>query len=263
VGYRPPQKTLDVVLSTTATHHRIRIFASQNSYSVHQTVGSSPTVFLQKRQFIDEKPTALSQNAMPPYSPLDDMGSFTTVAYEREESTEFAATAKINNTVSFNRDVLVYDHIYLNDFSDEEFDSAWHTAEELATIRAEIVETVRLMLSGSSPPDDDSVYCSRGLEYRTPTGSHLRRAHKCAVWDAVADEQSRQWSQGIVDDESIAGVYHACVELCCDSAIRLAQEDAVFVQHEMEDDGLCWQNDSWLAKTRKFMRGRSPTRKVV
>jgi hypothetical protein len=82
--------------------------------------------------------------------------------------------------------------------------------------------------------EEDTMFCSRGLEYRTPAGSCLRRKHKFSAWDAVQDEQTRQWQEGVADAESLAKVYIASTDQCARVAHLMAISDERFLHSQRE-----------------------------
>ncbi len=81
--------------------------------------------------------------------------------------------------------------------------------------------------------EGDSIFCSRGLEYRTPGGApRLRQQHKFAAWDAVEAEQQRQRRAGLFDEEVLAQVYIACTDHCARVAHVIAINDEEFVRNQ-------------------------------
>lgn len=134
-------------------------------------------------------------------------------------------------SVSFKRTVHVHRHICLNDFSDKERQNVWYSIDDLAMVRAECIHTIKMMTSGKTF-EEDFLYSSRGLEYRTPVGAQLRRMHKVDAWDAVEAEQQRQDKREIFDADSIARVYLSCTKPCRTEAHELAIKDEQYAQHE-------------------------------
>jgi nitrite reductase/ring-hydroxylating ferredoxin subunit len=147
------------------------------------------------------------------------------------ESTE-SCLSKGKKIVSFDKEVVARRHLHRNDFTDEEIRLTWHSHDEdLAATRAECTHTIKLMKAGECR-DGDYIFCSRGLEYRTPGGARLRQQHKFAAWDAVEAEQQRQWEAGLFDEEVLAQVYIAYSDRCARIAHVIAINDEEFVRNQ-------------------------------
>jgi hypothetical protein len=167
---------------------------------------------------------------MPPYSTYvdqQDCDSALTIL----ESTEF--TTEDKKTISFNKDVVVHYHIHVNDMTEQGIRRTWYNSQEIARRKAECVQTVERMIAGKCR-EEDTMFCSRGLEYRTPAGSCLRRKHKFAAWDAVQAEQTRQWQEGVFDAESLAKVYIASTDQRARVAHLMAISDERFLHCQQE-----------------------------
>jgi hypothetical protein len=114
----------------------------------------------------------------------------------------------------------------------------WYSPQDLLRIKQEV-----LFELASMPKNDSSSACHRGLEYRTLAGAERRRRNKEQAWDAVLNEQDRQWNESIVDEESIARVCRACSYRSTLEAQELAIQDATEVLH-----------DAWSMPTTKILR---------
>ena len=82
-----------------------------------------------------------------------------------------------------------------------------------------------MMKAGKITDQDGSTFCARGLEYRTPSGAQHRQLNKINAWDAVLDEQDRQWQEGVCDADALAQVYIASSSHCLKSARQIAMND--------------------------------------
>ena len=58
-----------------------------------------------------------------------------------------------------------------------------------------------------------SIFCTRGLEGLRPDRALDLQRRRKALWDAVIDEQLRQWSAGIDDPKAIGKVYRKQMSL--------------------------------------------------
>jgi hypothetical protein len=114
-----------------------------------------------------------------------------------------------NNTkrVRFHSRVRFKHVKHIDNYTDKQYSNTWFLEEELQEIFDHCVETVTKMISGC-PLEESKGYCSRGLEYKTPTGAKTRKQNKTKGWQVVLDEQERQRCLGISDPERISKLYH-------------------------------------------------------
>ncbi|KAL3920616.1 MAG: hypothetical protein SGILL_003172 [Bacillariaceae sp.] len=130
------------------------------------------------------------------------------VRRKSDSSTESKEDGGKKSVTFFGR--IRFKHVkHIDDYSDKEYFAAWYVEEDLADIFQHCVETVRRMVSGNVLDEEDG-FCSRGLEYKTPTGAKTRKANKSKGLRAVLDEQERQRALGINDPERISKLYHKC-----------------------------------------------------
>jgi hypothetical protein len=137
--------------------------------------------------------------------------------------------------VSFNKFVVVHPHLHLNDLSENEVEMAWYNARDIAVILKDCEQTIKAMVS-CSRGDKDIEYCPRGLEYGTASGAQLRQTNRFNSWDAVLDEQDRQYQEGADNTERLGQVYSICaigsvqaahlMALCDERCICVPQETA-------------------------------------
>ena len=141
-------------------------------------------------------------------------------------------TLNMSKHVTFNKLVMVVPHEHINNFSDQEIRDSWYNKRELDQIKTDIIDTVQnKMATRGSHYDEtgESSYCTRGLEYRTRLGMEQRKNTRCNAWDAVLDEQDRQWCNGEYNDERLAQVYMACTRKSVRVALLLARQDKLAV----------------------------------
>ena len=102
--------------------------------------------------------------------------------------------------VSFATKVKVYPSLpIIEDITQEEFECLWYNKSEIAAIREDCAEIVRLMITGELRETDQKT--ARGLEHKTPQGRKERHQYMNAALDAVLDEQVVQQydTDGIAD----------------------------------------------------------------
>ncbi len=145
-----------------------------------------------------------------------------------EEYGRESSSRKIHSFVTFHETVKVYAHIHIRDMPERIVARTWYSAKDLQNIKEEVHETTNASLK------DSFRSCPRGLEYRTIAGAELRRRNKERAWDAVLDEQDRQWDENITDDEAIAQVYRESSRRSAVEAHKVALQDAAEVLRE------CW-----------------------
>jgi hypothetical protein len=136
--------------------------------------------------------------------------------------------------VSFYEFVMVHPHLHLNEYSENEVKMTWYNSNDAAVILKDCEQTIKAMVSCTS--DKDIEYCPRGLEYKTASGAQLRLRNRFNAWDAVLDEQDRQFQEGADNTERIGQVYRNCgfgsvqaahlMALCDERSIRVPQEMA-------------------------------------
>ena len=80
---------------------------------------------------------------------------------------------KSKKSVHFAASVQVHAVEALDDYSEREICNMWYGEEDLMAIREDCIETVRRMVHKSTI--DPTVYCTRGLENKTPDGLKKRQ----------------------------------------------------------------------------------------
>ena len=133
-------------------------------------------------------------------------------------------------TVSFAPQAAVYRTTHVNDYSNEEYDAVWYSPKEIDLVKAECALTVTMMQTCTSLHTE--MYCSRGLEYRTPIGQEMRRMNKLNGLVAVLNEQDRQYDENEYDPDAIACIYKQVTQHCQDDAHQLALRDERYVRRD-------------------------------
>ena len=154
----------------------------------------------------------------------------------QEEEGGHASTKR--RAVTFHETVVVYGHIHINDMPQRIISRTWYNPQDLFRIKQEVMFEL-----ANISKDDALLSCHRGLEYRTLAGAEQRRRNKEQAWDAVLNEQDRQWNENIIDEESIARACRACSYRSALEAHELAIQDAAEVVR-----------DTWPVPTTKILR---------
>lgn len=100
----------------------------------------------------------------------------------------------------------------------------WYSRDEYDIIRARNSLIVKMMKSGSFEENDEHSF--RGLEHKLQDGCQQRRTNKYNALNAVLEEQDRQYSRGLVDNENIAQKYHRAAMSAREFAFYLGLKDA-------------------------------------
>jgi len=84
----------------------------------------------------------------------------------------------------------IFEITHLDDIPDNEVAATWYDSNEYAEIKSAYQLTIFMMESGEKLSGD---HTPRGLEYRTQEGAWARYENKRDAYNAVLDEQDRQW----------------------------------------------------------------------
>jgi len=113
---------------------------------------------------------------------------------------------------------------HLDNMSDDLIASIWYNSEEYSEVKSSYQMTIFRMEKGEFQEDDD--HTSRGLEYRTQEGAWARYENKRDAYNAVLDEQDRQWKVDEDDFEEIGRVYLEHSTKCAIAAAERGANDA-------------------------------------
>ena len=112
---------------------------------------------------------------------------------------------------------------HLDDMTDEEVFNIWYTSKEYSESKQAYQVTIFMMESGETITGEE--HTSRGLEYRTQEGAWARYENKRDAYNAVLDEQDRQWKVDKDDYEKIRQIYLKHSTKCANAAIVRALQD--------------------------------------
>lgn len=119
---------------------------------------------------------------------------------------------------------------HLNTMSEEDIEQIWYSHYDYDDIKASFEYTVFMMDAGEAKTVENDDHTTRGLEMRTEEGAWARFEHKRDAYNAVLDEQDRQWNDGEDDPEQIAAL---CLEVT-ESAAKGALERGLSDQEESD-----------------------------
>lgn len=111
--------------------------------------------------------------------------------------------------VSFNLAVVIQEVLHINNYTDEEWESAWYTRGDYIVMKRQCRVTMDLVERGLIAGDCDD-HCTAGLErtIQSRGSSSLQTKSRMALGiEAVMEEQAEQQFSGIADVEAISAAY--------------------------------------------------------
>jgi len=120
---------------------------------------------------------------------------------------------------------------HLNTMTEEDIEQIWYSHYDYDDIKASFEYTVFMMDAGEAKTVENDEHTTRGLEMRTEEGAWARFEHKRDAYNAVLDEQDRQWNDGEDDPEQIATL---CLEVT-ESAAKGAIERGLLDQEACDE----------------------------
>jgi hypothetical protein len=114
-------------------------------------------------------------------------------------------------------------------YAEEEHQVVWFSAEEYDEMKRGFEFTIFMMDAGCPEKVEDDEHTTRGLEKRSEEGQWKRYERKRDYYNAVLDEQERQWEENIDDQNLISQV---AVEVNRDS-LREAYDQGVLDEIEV------------------------------
>lgn len=161
---------------------------------------------------------------------LSDRKRYPSAEMDKLEITEkdqpSTTPARIRGHARFNRAVFVRETLHIADYEPHEVMATWYQKDEMAQMKADMVDTVRSMLRGELEHDSDE-QCMRGLESRTRIGANKRQENKLRALEAVLDEQDREFEAGFIDERAISLVYQRVSLRCRNEAHERGVRDEI------------------------------------
>ena len=112
--------------------------------------------------------------------------------------------SKRKQSVSFAKVDQIFPTITLDEYTDNEINATWYTAEEEDAIRGKCFKILNTIGSSTTKK-----YCTRGLERMTPKAQHDKDELRASALVAILEEQLLQRSKGITNPKKIASIYIA------------------------------------------------------
>ncbi|OEU17515.1 hypothetical protein FRACYDRAFT_237933 [Fragilariopsis cylindrus CCMP1102] len=131
--------------------------------------------------------------------------------------------------------VRVHEIRHINNIPDDERELIWMSPIDYTMIKVMAKTTVYKMMSGEHINDDNPDFCTRGLEFRTRSGSRIRNANKMRNRSAVLNEQDLQHEEGFYDPEFIAMASMDESFICREAARNRAENDTKSIQSYIDD----------------------------
>lgn len=145
-----------------------------------------------------------------------------------------AGKAPLSKGIRFSDKNEVFPIQHLDDMTDEEVFAIWYTSREYSEIKQSYQVTIFMMESGEEISGDE--HTSRGLEYRTQEGAWARYENKRDAYNAVLDEQDRQWKVDKDDYDKIRQIYLKHSTKCANAAIVRALQDERDIKEYMAEE---------------------------
>ena len=134
---------------------------------------------------------------------------------------------------------------HLDDIGEAAIAEIWYNAAEYSEIKSSYQLTLFMMENGELKETDE--HTSRGLEYRTQQGAWARYENKRDAYNAVLDEQDRQWKADKDDHDALARIYLQHSTKCAVAASERGDSDAKEAKEICQD----------IIKRRKVRRKKS------
>jgi len=140
--------------------------------------------------------------------------------------------APLSKHIQFADENHVRDIPHLDEVPEEEIEATWYSAKEYSEIKQSYQSTIFMMESGEKIADDQT---TRGLEYRTQEGAWARYENKRDAYNAVLDEQDRQWKVDQDDFEKLREIYLEHSTKCAQAAVVRALQDEKDIKDYIAD----------------------------
>ena len=134
-------------------------------------------------------------------------------------------TAKRKRKIEFRlRDNTIHPIPHVDDLPEEEVNAVWYEREDYDRMKQALVPVIRRLMKGEKVAENNNE-TARGLEFRTREGAIRRQHNKLDSINAVLDEQDRQKTMRINDDEKLREIYLSRSAHCLEEARELGMKD--------------------------------------
>lgn len=217
------------------TSSRLKSIGSSNSHRSKSFVSTMP-------------PRSLStcSQGMSVYS-INDEASYESSEEFRSplKTTKRKGSKPLTKTMRFAERNQTFPIPHLDDIPDSEIAEIWYNASEYSEIKSSYQLTIFMMENGELKEGND--HTCRGLEYRTQQGAWARYENKRDAYNAVLDEQDRQWKADKDDHDALGRVYLLHSAKCAVAAADRGSADAKEAKEICQD----------IIKRRKVRRKKS------
>ena len=151
-----------------------------------------------------------------------------------DDSTVDTEPTFVEKCVAFDSVVKVRRTITRSDYSMEEINMCFYSAEEYSQISEQCVKQIEKLNRGEKL--NGKKYCTRGLEGHTEVRSFERMVAKELARSTVLNEQDTQVSEGVRDEEFMSKIYQDVTSSCKSWANLVALCDERAVKKIMAQD---------------------------
>jgi hypothetical protein len=157
-----------------------------------------------------------------------------------QQQDEFKKPTRLKKSVSFDSIVRCRETFHFNDLLGEERQSFWRTADDKEESLNEVWDTIEVMnaaideLSDATTNllvDDESLYCTRGLEGHTKVGEDIRKENRNDAISAVLEAQA----SGVTDPQVLAAIYRRESQHTQTAAYLMARFDEQATTEEQQE----------------------------
>ena len=135
-------------------------------------------------------------------------------------------------------------HLHVNQYTQEEKQSYFYQTEDFQSFKADVKRTARMM-EKKQKIDDESTWCTRGVERRTMQGAKICTKLRIKAMNSVFKEQMNQFfededangdsttspfeceTKSTTNDEKLAAIYTECTRRAVASAAMTGLSDEV------------------------------------
>jgi hypothetical protein len=168
----------------------------------------------------------------------DDSSTISSVEVKQSSLSGSRKTGKgsspISRSIRWSETNEIHKIHHIDDMSDEQIAATWYAAKEYSEIKSAYQLTIFMMEAGENITGDE--HTSRGLEYRTQEGAWARYENKRDAYNAVLDEQDRQWKVDKDDHEKIRQIYLKHSTKCANAAVVRALQDERDIKQYLSEE---------------------------
>jgi hypothetical protein len=155
-------------------------------------------------------------------------------------------------SISFNSTVRVYPSLHVNDYTREEKEACWLSRTEKSHIKSCVRATVQLFYEPFIfSNDDNSEFCTRGLEPMIPQERAIRKQRRKDAVRAVLREQQAQRDDDEHNIDRIADVYKKFTTTSQSVAQTIAKQDEQSVLDEQDKNSHRQQSQEFAVCRKK------------